>query len=518
MLPSRLNIVYTAPWNDYQKVREIGVGSYASVWLAERAGVRYAIKETKIQSGTIDVLRTIPESFVRELSAIYNIQGRGASPQLFACYVTATSLYIVMEYFPTSMYMMILEKYPIPNKTRYIYSLVRQLHTLLSMGIQHRDIKPDNILMDPQNSNKAVFTDYGASRYMSYAPSQMTARILVPIYAPPEVILGDQYYSYAVDVWCLGMVFVEFLTGEVFSDKITYANALDHIRDLIGPPKPEQLGTNYQKYVASPQSPKQHLSLHEMMLLQKITPDELSFLRAMLNWDPNKRWAPFELLNHPYLSEIYGKFAYQPSIVTFAPRMNALYSGSVLSSMLEFDGKNPRKVTLSPELRYQSLYPIFVKIDKVKLETLHLAVYLFDIVTSQVQFSDTRVLALACLQIATYVYEIRTSMHISEYDPNAIRVTIIQVLDILGSAYYPGYITVYRLLTVAMDRSIVEHRQLHKQYMNIALLYGLNCQYRIKDVIETIIGVPTQIKNSQVYDDLAKAVNWYNRMRSNLRL
>lgn len=515
MIPSRLNIIQSAPWNDYRKIRSLGEGAFAVVWLAERHGISYAIKETKIQAGSIDVLRTLPESFVREISSLYTLQDTNIVPKLFACYASSSGLFIVMEYFETSLWQLLHVK-PITRKLDYIHSLVHHLHSLFQRGIQHRDIKPDNILV---RGDRIVLTDYGSSRYMSYAPSQMTARIFVAIYAPPEVIFGEQYYSYAVDVWSLGMVFVELLSEILFPDDTNYSNIIDRIRDLIGPPTPDALGKYYDKYRALPVAPKKGFSLQEMMLLQRITPDELSFLRAMLNWDPSKRWTPYELLNHPYLADVYGKFRYEPSPIQFLPRINSLYSGDVLNRMLAVDRTIQRKQILSPSQRYEALFPIFNRASKVKVETIHLAVYLFDAILVYLPDSSYRELAASCFQLASYVYEIRASTHVTEYNSAMIRVLGLEVLNWLGMAYYPSYITVYRLITVGMrDNKVIANRAIHKQYMNIALLYGLNTKYPMKMVLDVCIQVPELKAYPEIYQELATAINWFNSLRSSLQM
>lgn len=504
-----------SPWTDYRNPEKLGSGSYGIVWSAIRGDRSYAIKETVLPVSR-DILKSIPETFVRELSSMYTLNNTGISPFLYAVYTTDTSLFIVMEKFKADLWTVV-EKRPKFPRLLYVHSLVTKLHLMMTKGIMHRDIKPNNILFD---GNEIAYGDYGTSRYMSYVPSQMTAHIFALLYSPPEVLFGDQYYSYSVDVWCLGASLLELLSGVVVEvpysgiAQTDIAHTLSYLRDLLGEPTKEQLGKYYDVYKSYALVPKKHFSLMELTLLRKITPDELSFLNHMLAWNPEERWAPFELLNHPYLSDTYGKFKFTVPDIIYNPTINARYSGIVLENMNKEDLKIARRSAFTPSDRYTALYPIFQKIPKLKLETVHLAVYLFDAASAISNFPNPKQLAMACLQLATYEYELRTHTLLNEYDNTTMRDTMLQVLDLLGTVHYPGYITMYRLYY----HSVI-NRSIHKQYMNIALLYGLNTKYGILDVISNIIQITGSNKyNPLVYEEVRSAIDWYNNLRSDLVL
>jgi hypothetical protein len=409
-----------------------------------------------------------------------------------------------MEYFELNLETVIGKTADIPTLD-YSRQLLLKLHTLMTNGIMHRDIKPDNILV---KGGELVLSDYGTSRYMSYIPSYMTGRIFAITYSPPEVSFGEQNYSYATDVWVLGLCLMEIFSRSLIVVEPDITKQIQYITDLIGEPSIQDIGKYYPKYVSIGKVKKTHLSLKELMLLGKITPDQYSLLIHMVVWNPEKRWSPFELLNHPLFSEVYGKFRFETSPVKYIPRVNSMYAGSIISSMISMDTSLIRINKLSPEERLVALSALLSKVGKVKTETIHLAIYLFDALMSLVTVSDLKVLAMACLQLATYEYEVGTTTNVSEYDFRAIRSYMLFVMDYLGTTHYPSYITMYRLYY-----TFPQNRDLHRQYMIIALVYGLNTKYTVFEVISNIIAGKSST-NPDIYRDLADAVNWYNKLEA----
>ncbi|PIO67175.1 hypothetical protein TELCIR_11090 [Teladorsagia circumcincta] len=95
----------------------------------------------------------------------------------------------------------------------FAWQLFRGQYHLLRAGICHRDIKPQNLLVD-ENTGLLKIGDFGSSAFeprKSPQPSYHVTRY----YRPPELLLGSKVYGCEVDIWSSGCVFGEMLRGSV---------------------------------------------------------------------------------------------------------------------------------------------------------------------------------------------------------------------------------------------------------------------------------------------------------------
>ena len=108
------------------------------------------------------------------------------------------------------------------------------LHT--EMNLAHRDIKGANILLSAEG--KVQITDFGLARILNpkNLKANYTTRVVTLWYRAPELLLGFKNYSFAVDIWSMGCVFAELITGQVLFQAKEEAQALDLIFKICGTP------------------------------------------------------------------------------------------------------------------------------------------------------------------------------------------------------------------------------------------------------------------------------------------
>ncbi|BCW56679.1 protein kinase [Paenarthrobacter nicotinovorans] len=156
----------------------------------------------------------------------------------------AGSAYLVMELVPGHPLSGILEREQVlsPDMTLSIISqTARALAVAHAQGLVHRDIKPGNLLITPDNRVKV--TDFGIARLADQVPLTQTGQVMgTAQYLAPEQATG-QTATGSSDIYSLGVIGYECLTGHrPFSGESQIAIALAQVNDAP-PPLPETLPT-----------------------------------------------------------------------------------------------------------------------------------------------------------------------------------------------------------------------------------------------------------------------------------
>lgn len=122
-------------------------------------------------------------------------------------------LLVIEGYIPGEALSAIVEKQSLSAKTviSYIFDVCKALQFLHEKSIIHRDIKPGNIIITPQN--KAVLIDFSAARLMNGSGNRDTANLGTVGYAAPEQY-GVSQSSPPTDIYALGVMFNEMLTKQ----------------------------------------------------------------------------------------------------------------------------------------------------------------------------------------------------------------------------------------------------------------------------------------------------------------
>lgn len=91
-----------------------------------------------------------------------------------------------------------------------MYQLLSGLAFCHSRRVLHRDLKPQNLLIDKEGSLKLA--DFGLARAIGIPVRTYTHEVVTLWYRAPEILLGSKHYSTAVDVWSVGCIFAEMAT------------------------------------------------------------------------------------------------------------------------------------------------------------------------------------------------------------------------------------------------------------------------------------------------------------------
>jgi serine/threonine protein kinase len=126
-------------------------------------------------------------------------------------------LYLVMEFMPETLGN-VLERLVL-NKMRMkqckmnamMGQLASALDHLEQINLMHRDLKPDNILVNV-DTNRVVLADFGSAKFIEEGQPNVTY-VCTRFYRAPCLILGRDIYSTSVDIWSFGCVLAEFAYG-----------------------------------------------------------------------------------------------------------------------------------------------------------------------------------------------------------------------------------------------------------------------------------------------------------------
>ncbi len=215
----------------------------------------------------------------------------------------AVYLNLVMEYIPENLYNLIKHfarskrVIPIEHTRLYMFQLARALTHVHALGICHRDIKPQNLLIDPDTLSLKL-CDFGSSKLLVKGEPNV-AYICSRYYRAPELIFGSNNYSTAVDMWSYGCVFAELLLG---SPIFPGGSGVDHLVEIIkvlGSPNKEELrrmNPNYQDFKFP------NIQAHA---LSSVFPDDtdalaVSLCESLLRYVPEQRSSAVEILFCPF--------------------------------------------------------------------------------------------------------------------------------------------------------------------------------------------------------------------------
>ncbi|XP_063282823.1 mitogen-activated protein kinase 12-like [Pelobates fuscus] len=180
-----------------------------------------------------------------------------------------------------------------------LYQILRGLQYIHSAGIVHRDLKPSNLGVNENYEVKIL--DFGLARQTE---PEMTGYVVTRWYRAPEVILNWMHYNQTVDIWSVGCILAEMITGRVLFPGGDYFDELNKIIEVTGSPKESLINrmesTHAQNYMKMlPQ--KQGKNFKE--LFPSMSALETDLLEKMLELDPESRITASACLAHPYLEE-----------------------------------------------------------------------------------------------------------------------------------------------------------------------------------------------------------------------
>ena len=192
---------------------------------------------------------------------------------------------------------------PLPKSTvqNFMYQLLLGTAHLHKHGVMHRDLKPQNLLVD-KAQNVLKIADLGLGRAFSVPVKSYTHEIVTLWYRAPEVLLGGSHYSTPVDIWSVGCIFAEMARKQPLFPGDSELQQLLHIFKLLGTPNETVWPgvTKLRDWHEFPQWKAQDLA----KIVPQLDKNGIDLLQQMLEFDPAKRIHATEALEHPYFADL----------------------------------------------------------------------------------------------------------------------------------------------------------------------------------------------------------------------
>ncbi|KAL8167615.1 hypothetical protein V2J09_009114 [Rumex salicifolius] len=291
----------------YKILEVVGKGSYGVVGAAidTYTGEKVAIKKINdIFEHTSDAIRILREVKLLRLLKhpdIVEIKRIMLPPSKR----DFKDIYVVFELMESDLHQVIKanDDLTCEHHQFFLYQMLRALKYIHTANVYHRDLKPKNILA---NANcKLKICDFGLARVaFSDTPTTVfwTDYVATRWYRAPE-LCGSFFTKYtpAIDVWSIGCVFAEVLTGQPLFPGKSVIHQLDLITNLLGTPSSEIIS-----WVRNDKARKYLMDMRKknpVPFSQKfpnVDPLALRLLERMLSFDPRHRPTAEEALADPY--------------------------------------------------------------------------------------------------------------------------------------------------------------------------------------------------------------------------
>ncbi|XP_047338759.1 shaggy-related protein kinase NtK-1-like isoform X1 [Impatiens glandulifera] len=288
----------------YMAERAVGQGSFGVVFQAkcletgETVAIKKVLQDKRYKNRELQTMRLLDHPNVVALKH---------------CFFSTTDkdelfLNLVLEYVPETAYRVIKhynklnQRMPIIYVKLYSYQIFRALSYIhRSIGVCHRDIKPQNLLVNP-HTHQLKICDFGSAKILVKGEPNISY-ICSRYYRAPELIFGATEYSTAIDIWSAGCVLAELLLGQPLFPGENGVDQLVEIIKVLGTPTREEIrcmNPNYNEF----RFPQIKAHPWHKIFYKHMPPEAVDLVSRLLQYSPDLRSSAMDAMIHPFFDEL----------------------------------------------------------------------------------------------------------------------------------------------------------------------------------------------------------------------
>ncbi|XP_047997615.1 glycogen synthase kinase-3 beta isoform X2 [Leguminivora glycinivorella] len=306
----------------YADMKLIGNGSFGVVYQAklcdtgELIAIKKVLQDKRFKNRELQIMRRLEHCNIVKLKYFFYSSGEKKDE---------VYLNLVLEYIPETVYKVARhyskdeQTIPISFIKLYMYQLFRSLAYIHSLGICHRDIKPQNLLLDPK-TGVLKLCDFGSAKHLVRGEPNVSY-ICSRYYRAPELIFGAIDYTTKIDVWSAGCVVAELLLGQPIFPGDSGVDQLVEIIKVLGTPTREQIremNPNYTEF----KFPQIKSHPWAKVFRACTPPDAISLVSRLLEYTPGARLSPLQACAHSFFDELREPAARLPNGRALPPLFN----------------------------------------------------------------------------------------------------------------------------------------------------------------------------------------------------
>jgi len=285
----------------YQILRLIGQGTFGRVYEAldekkSKVAIKRVEKNANFISREADILKLVSHANCIKLLDVFYSYDESTPDKKWQN--------LVFDYFPYTLASWVKQRKPDLRCVKILfYQVCLALNHIHELGICHRDITPNNILVSSKGEVKLA--DFGSAKILD-ADHVSMSYICSRYYRAPELLMGCTNYTTKIDVWSAGCILCEMLTGKPLFAGNDTQDQLVKIVLVLGTPSTADVA-------AMRKTGKQGLKFPKIapMWFGDVLPKDMEerdvaagLLAAMLTYNPKTRTGMDDVLCHPFFDDI----------------------------------------------------------------------------------------------------------------------------------------------------------------------------------------------------------------------
>ncbi|KAF4603946.1 regulator of ime2 [Pleurotus pulmonarius] len=330
----------------YSNCKVVGNGSFGVVFSAkivgppndgEEVAIKKVLQDKRFKNRELQVMRLVSHPNVVNLKAFFYSNGDKVRPQLGPIRLLRLTgklsipqkdevyLNLMLEYVPETIYRAsrhyakLKQPMPMLQIKLYTYQILRSLAYIHSVGICHRDIKPQNLLLNPA-TGVLKLCDFGSAKILKSGEPNVSY-ICSRYYRAPELIFGATNYTTNIDIWSTGCVMAELMLGQPLFPGESGIDQLVEIIKVLGTPSRDQIKTMNPNYMEH-KFPQIKPHPFSKVFRPRTAPEAIDLVSKLLQYTPNSRLTAVLAMLHPFFDELRQEGARMPNGKEFPPLFN----------------------------------------------------------------------------------------------------------------------------------------------------------------------------------------------------